>query len=319
MVKSRLLYLILSVALIAVIAGGFLALPNPISAQDTPTPTPAATPTPTPPPAPAPSATPEPTPTKPAPKLTMQSDVPSYADDSGATFSYDVVLKYDGDDRITVNLATTDPQGWQTYITYSSKQVSSIEIGPMQYGSADSKTLTVYLLPDTGQTPDPGEYKLTLKASSAKFNLTQDLVARVKAKYSFSLTTDSGNLTTQATAGKENHFSFNMVNGGTASLDKLTLTTDKPQGWVITFKPETVDSISAGQTQQEDVVITPPEGKTIAGDYLITIKASNDKVNQSMQVRVTVLTPSIWGWVGIIIIVVVIAGLAVLFMKLGRR
>jgi uncharacterized membrane protein len=38
-----------------------------------------------------------------------------------------------------------------------------------------------------------------------------------------------------------------------------------------------------------------------------------------MQVRVTVLTPSIWGWVGIIIIVVVIVGLALLFMRLGRR
>lgn len=298
MVKSRLLYLLLSLALIVALAGGFLAMQNPVSAEDT---------------------TPTPTPTKPPPKLTMQSDVPSYADDSGANFSYDVVLKYDGEDRITVNLATTDPESWQSYITYSSKQVSSIEIGPMQYGSPDSKTLTVYLLPDTGKTPDPGEYKMTLKATSAKFNLTQDLVARVKAKYSFSLTTETGNLNTQATSGKENHFSFNMANSGTASLDKLNLTADKPEGWVVTFKPDKVDSISAGQTQQEDVIITPPEGKTIAGDYMITIKASNDKVNQSMQVRVTVLTPSIWGWVGIIIIVVVIAGLAVLFMRLGRR
>ena len=98
-----------------------------------------------------------------------------------------------------------------------------------------------------------------------------------------------------------------------------TFTADKPEGWTVTFKPEKVDSLGAGQTQQEDVVITPPEGKTIAGDYVITLHASNDKVNQSMQVRVTVLTPSIWGWVGIIIIVVVIAGLAVLFMRLGRR
>ena len=133
------------------------------------------------------------------------------------------------------------------------------------------------------------------------------------------LTTDTGNLNTQATAGKDNNFSFNMVNSGSASLDNLNLTADKPQGWTVTFKPDKVDSISAGQTQQEQAIITPPEGKTIAGDYIITFKASNDKVNQSMQVRVTVLTPSIWGWVGIIIIVVVIGGLAVLFMRLGRR
>jgi uncharacterized membrane protein len=35
--------------------------------------------------------------------------------------------------------------------------------------------------------------------------------------------------------------------------------------------------------------------------------------------RVTVLTPTVWGWIGLIIVVLVIAGLGVLFMKLGRR
>jgi uncharacterized membrane protein len=189
----------------------------------------------------------------------------------------------------------------------------------LQYGSPDSKTLTLYLSPQTGKTPDPGEYKLSLKATSGKFALSQDLTATVKAKYAFSLSTDSGNLTTQAQAGKENHFSINLTNSGTASLDNITFTADKPEGWTINFNPQSVGSLSAGQKQQEDIVITPPEGKTIAGDYMITITASNPKVNSNMQVRVTVLTPSIWGWVAIIIIVVVIAGLAVLFMRLGRR
>jgi len=44
----------------------------------------------------------------------------------------------------------------------------------------------------------------------------------------------------------------------------------------VTFKPEKVESIAAGQTQQEDVIITPPQGKTIAGDYVITLRGSND-------------------------------------------
>jgi len=83
-------------------------------------------------------------------------DLPSYADDSGATFNFDVTLKYDGESRITVSLSTVDPAGWDSYITYSGKQVSSIDIGPQQFGSPDSKSLTVYLLPETGKTPDPG-------------------------------------------------------------------------------------------------------------------------------------------------------------------
>jgi uncharacterized membrane protein len=203
---------------------------------------------------------------------------------------------------------------------YASKQISSVEIGPQSYGTPDTRSLTVSLFPNTGQSPEPGEYKITLNATSGTtYNLSRDLTAVVKAKYLFSLTTNTGNLTTQAAAGKENHFSINLVNSGTAALDNITFTSDKPDGWVVNFNPQTVNSLSAGQTQQEDIIITPPEGKTIAGDYMITLHASNQKVNQNMDVRVTVLTPSIWGWVGIIIIVVVIAGLAVLFMRLGRR
>lgn len=300
--KSRLLYLFICLALVITLAGGFVASRTAVSAQDaTPTTPTAPTPTPTP------------------PALTLKCDVPSYADDSGATFSYDVVLSYNGDNRITVNLSSVSPTDWDSYISYSSKQVSSVEIGPQQYGSPDTKTLTIYLYPKSGKTPDPGSYKLALKAVSGTFNLSIDLTANVKAKYTFSLTTDTGNLTTQATAGKDNNFSINLVNGGTAALDNLNFSADKPEGWTVTFNPEKVTSVDPGATKVETVVIKPPEGKTVAGDYVITLHASNDKVNQTMQVRVTVLTPSIWGWVGIIIIVVVIVGLALLFMRLGRR
>ena len=61
--------------------------------------------------------------------------------------------------------------------------------------------------------------------------------------------------------------------------------------------------------------------KTIAGDYMVAISASPESgyAFGNIDVRVTVLTPTIWGWVGIGIVVLVIAGLAVMFMRLGRR
>jgi uncharacterized membrane protein len=51
----------------------------------------------------------------------------------------------------------------------------------------------------------------------------------------------------------------------------------------------------------------------------VNITANNGTMSQTLALRVTVSTPTIWGWVGIIIVVLVIAGLAVLFVKLGRR
>jgi uncharacterized membrane protein len=235
------------------------------------------------------------------------------------TFNYSVTLTYNWTDTVVANLSLTNPPGWNSYITYSGKEISSIPIGPYAYGSPDSQMLSVSLSPNSGYSPDPGEYKLTLKATSGDMSASIDLTAIVKAKYSFSMSTDSGNLATTAQAGKETHFSFNLNNTGSAALDNLTLNASKPSDWTITFNPSKIDSLSAGQSQQVDAIIKPPEGKTVAGDYMITLRSSNDKVSSSMDVRVTVEASSIWGVVSIGIIVVVIGGLAGLFLKLGRR
>jgi uncharacterized membrane protein len=304
--KSRLLYLVLCFTLVLTLVGIIGA--SAVSAQDqTATPTPTASPTPTP----------------PVPELKLKCDVPTYFDNSGATFNFSVNLTYSGGDTIVASLSPTNPTGWKSTITFGGKEVSSVPIGPYQLYSntyePDSKNLNIALSPNSGVLPDPGEYKMTLKASSGQFVQTIDLTAVVKAKYQFSMTTDSGKLSTTATSGKENHFSFNMNNTGTAALDNISLSVTKPDNWTVTFNPDKVASIGPNQTQQEDVIIKPPSGKTVAGDYIITLKASNENVNSSMDVRVTVETSSIWGVVSIGIIVLVIAGLAVLFLRLGRR
>jgi len=300
MAKTRLISLLICLVLVISVFGCFSAV---VSAQDdTATPTTTATPTPTAP-----------------PELRLKCDVPSYSADAGSSFYYNVDLSYTGNDRITTNLSLTNPQGWTSYMTYSSKEITSLPMGPLSYGSPDSKTLSITLSPASGYTPEPGEYKLNLKATSGDMSATIDLIATVKAKYTYSMTTESGNLATTAVAGQDNHFTILIKNTGSAALDNISFNASKPSDWNVTFNPDKVASLSAGQSQQIDVVISPPEGKTVAGDYMLTLRSNNAKVASSMDVRVTVNTSSIWGVVSIVIIVVVIAGLAVLFLKLGRR
>jgi uncharacterized membrane protein len=262
-----------------------------------------------------------PTPTIAAPTVTLDSKFPSISADSGSVFSYDVSIIYTGTERKVFTMDVTAPQGWSAYTTsgYPEKEITSIQIEPAAYGST-TESVKLYLGPNYGLSPDPGNYTVTLKVSSGSDLLSSiTFEAKVKAKYSLNMTTPSGNLATQATAGKENHFSFNIVNAGTAAIDQLKLSSTAPSGWTITFNPEKVDTLNAGQTQQIDAIITPTEGKTIAGDYMITLKADNGKYNSNMEVRVTVETPSIWGWLAFVIVVVVILGLLVLFWKMGRR
>ncbi len=295
--KSRFLHIILGLTLVFTLLIGFLAAPLAVFAEDITAVTTAAT----------------------VPELKISCDVPSYSDNSGATFNYSVNVAYSGSDTTIVTFSITNPPDWKSTITYSGKEISSIPIGPLQYGSPDSKNLTINLTPNSGVNPKVGEYKLTFNATAGQLHQSLDLTAIVKASYSFSLSTPDNKLNTRATAGKANNFTVNLDNLGTAALENLSLRSSNPSDWTVTFSPDKVTSLAAGQTQQENIVITPPEGKTVAGDYMITIYASNAQVSKSVDIRVTVETPSIWGILSIIIIVVVIGGLATLFLKLGRR
>jgi uncharacterized membrane protein len=288
--KSRLSSWVIGLFLVLFLVAGFMA--SPVSAEDTPLPT---------------------------PELKMKCDVPSYSDNSGSTFSYAVDLTYSGNDTVTVVLSVKNPNGWTTYLTYSSKEVTSLPIGPLSYGTPDSKALSISFSPQSGNTPDPGEYTMTVKATAGQLSASIDLTAVVKAKYDMTMTTSDGKLNTTASAGKDNHLSFQLKNTGSADLTDTSFYADTPSGWNVKFSPDTIATMSAGQTQQVDITITPPGDKTVAGDYMVTFRANNAKFSRSLDIRTTVETSSIWGIVSIIIIVVVIIGLAILFLRLGRR
>ncbi len=294
MAKSRIIHLMLCLVLVLTVTGGFLAA-TAAYAQETPT----VTPTPTP------------------ASLKLESTYPSLSADSGQSFTFDFDIKYSGD-RQLFNLNSTTQPGWDvTFTSSSGKTITAVQLGPVDYTITES--IKINMTPSLGQIPVPGEYPLTVTVSSGSLSQTINLKATVKAKFDFELTTPTGNLNTSATAGKENHSAIQVKNAGTAAIDKLAFTSNAPEGWIVTFNPSQIDTIGAGQTQQVDAIITPPGGKTVAGDYTVNITANNGTISQTLSLRVTVSTPTIWGWVGIIIVVLVIAGLAVLFIKLGRR
>ena len=253
-------------------------------------------------------------------KLELESKFPVLSGESGDSFEAEVEVKYTGSERKRFDLAVSLPKDWRAYAesSYPKKQIAAIELGPAE-GYPASEKITVTFAPVYWYLPEPGEYVVTLEVSSGELRATIDLTAKVTAKYELEMTTETGRLNTEATAGRDNHFAIKLVNLGSAAIEDITFSSSKPEGWSITFNPEKLDSIESGLSQEVDVVINPPKGKTIAGDYAITINASSEKVSDRLELRVTVLTPSIWGWVGIIIVVVVIAGLAVIFRQLGRR
>jgi uncharacterized membrane protein len=171
--------------------------------------------------------------------------------------------------------------------------------------------------------PEPGEYPIIVEAASGEIKGSIELKAIIIAKYGIELEPSTGRFNTTATAGEDSYFTVSVTNTGSADLQKVNFSstiTGNPPGWSITFDPQNLDVLPVGAKREVQINIKPAQ-KTIAGDYMVAISANPESgyAFDAIDVRVTVLTPTIWGWVGIGIVVLVIAGLVVMFMRLGRR
>jgi uncharacterized membrane protein len=261
--------------------------------------------------------------TSPTEKITLTCQYPALSSYASSPFSFTVDLQYTGGKESRVfDLQAKVPDGFAYSImpSYgSSSQISAIRLDPTKT-YPDSISVTV--APNSWQLPKPGEYAITVAASSGDLKASIDLKAIVTAKYDLTVKTSTGLLNTNATSGKDNYLTISIDNTGTADLEKIEFSskTSSPSGWSITFDPKEIDLLPAGGTHDIQVDIKPAE-KTISGDYMVTISAQPQAKNAfgSFDLRVTVLTPTIWGWVGVAIVVLVIAGLAYMFMRLGRR
>jgi uncharacterized membrane protein len=243
---------------------------------------------------------------------------------AGNDFVFEIEFKYVaqsvlGEPR-SFDIIPTAPPDWDVYMTpqfEKEKHISAIALKPGSVAFSD-KTRVVATAP-FWPLPEPGEYKITLDIVSGDLKDTVELKAVITAAYSLVLGPSGERYDTKAKAGRENYFSLKVGNMGTAPIDKITFSPDNPQGWSVKFSPVEVESLEPLTTQTVEMSITPPP-ETISGDYVISIRASGvQKTSERINIRVTVETPTVWGWVGVVIIGIVVVGLVVIFMRFSRR
>ncbi len=243
---------------------------------------------------------------------------------AGSDFVFEIEFKYVAENILgepkNFDLITKAPQGWEVYFTpqfEKDKHISAIALKPGSVAFSE-KTRMVAEAP-FWPLPEPGDYKITLDVVSGELKDSIELTAVITASYNLLLAPAGERYDTKAKAGRDNYFSLQVGNLGTAPIDKITFSPDSPEGWSIKFSPEQVDSLEAFGTQVVEMNIKPPP-ETIAGDYMIGVRASGvQRTSEKINIRVTVETPTVWGWIGVIIIAVVIMGLVVIFMRFSRR
>jgi len=256
---------------------------------------------------------------RPEPSIEIAPTYPKLEAIYGTAFEFELEFKYTGIETREFNLRVTAPQGWTVYMTpqyESAKRISAIRLEP---GYTTGNKIKLLATAPYWPLPEPGEYKITLEAISGEIKGSTELTATITAIYSMALAPTTERYNTTVKAGKDNIFSIEVQNQGTAAIDNITFSSLNPTGWTIKFSPEKIDSLPALGSQTVEVNIKPPT-ETIAGDYQITLRTSSEQVSrEEVDIRVTVETPTIWGWVGIGIIVLVVAGLAYIFMRFSRR
>jgi uncharacterized repeat protein (TIGR01451 family) len=260
----------------------------------------------------------------------LQAKYPALSGPADTSFEFEVGLSYRyGKEAREFELRTTGPEGWLTYVCESSyKKDTRLTAIRLETYSVSETVLVVAIAP-FWLFPEPGDYTIQMEAVSEDLSLKDsiDLTATITARYNLAAATTSGRLNTKATAGKESRFSITVTNTGTATLDKVTFSSTKPSGigneeWKVTFDPEEIEAVAPLDEKEIEVTVKAPS-KTIAGDYMTTLQFDAEpKLSTEppkLEIRVTVSTPTKWGWIGAGIIAAVIAGLVLGFRQWGRR
>jgi uncharacterized membrane protein len=132
------------------------------------------------------------------------------------------------------------------------------------------------------------------------------------------ITGREGILSARAAAGVETTLPLVITNSGTAAAEQVELSGSGPSGWKVTFEPKVVDRIAPNENKEVTAQITPP-AKAIAGDYVTTLRASARGESSSQTFRVAVATSTMWGIVGVGIIVVALLVMFGAVLRFGRR
>ncbi|MGI9861242.1 NEW3 domain-containing protein [Moorella naiadis] len=243
----------------------------------------------------------------------ITTDYPVLSGTSSTNYQFRVTLTNNGAQERSYSLAAQAPPGWQVTFSpaYDSKQIASLSIKPGQ-----NQGLDVNVKPP--QDVKAGTYNIPIQATSGSSKAGVVLKVNITGTYSLELTTPDGRLNVDALAGRESPVTLVVKNTGSADLTGITLAANAASSWAVTFKPDKIDLLPAGGSQQVTAFIKP-SNEAIAGDYVVRLTANAQEASGNADFRVSVRTSTLWGVVGVLLILAVVGGVAWIFRKYGRR
>jgi uncharacterized membrane protein len=243
----------------------------------------------------------------------LLAQYPELQGPGSAVFTFKTDLVNNSSQEQSYSLGAATPAGWGVVFkpSYENKQIASLSVEP-----GKSQGLQIEITPPSNVKA--GEYKIPIRAISAEETIETELTVIITGNYELKLSTPTGLLSFAATAGQEKAVALEVVNTGSADLKDIKLSSWAPTNWTVTFEPDHIAVLPAGESQEVKAYVQP-DNKALAGDYVVQMTARAPEATGQAEFRVSVKTSTLWGIVGLVIILLLAVGLYRTFKVYGRR
>lgn len=243
----------------------------------------------------------------------LTTEYPEQEGASGTTFTFSSTIQNNTPSEQSYSLSSNAPSGWGVVFKPSGE---TTQVASLTVPARASQGMSIEITPPNNV--EAGEYTIPISAISASEALTSDLTITISGSYSLDLTTPSGLLSFDANANKQSAVTLSITNTGNVDLQNVNLTSTAATGWTVEFSESSVPVLEAGATKEVTAYVTPSD-EAMSGDYVVVLTASNSETSDDAEFRVSVKTETVWGLVGIALLVVIVIALWFIFKKFGRR
>jgi len=231
---------------------------------------------------------------------------------AGSSINFPIAVWNTGEkDALCLLTVPMAPDNWKTVFISGDIEVSSLLI-------AAGESTTVKLMVTPPNSVETGAYVLV--ASVASDDGTETLLSfNINVAGSYELKLELSTLYKTVTIGDKLTYTAKVTNNGQSPVTTIYLEAALPDKWEATITPAQVSSLAPRASVTFTIEVSTP-ADTLAGDYMLTMKAYSDQLESSeIDLRVTAQASSTWGFIGFGLVAVAIVGVYFGFKRFKRR
>lgn len=243
----------------------------------------------------------------------LTSQFPNLIGTADDTFRFDLELENGTNQEATFSLETQAPAGWTVEAQPTGEEQAATTV------VAAGGTARIEVTATPPPSAPAGEVSMLVRAIGGPQPAEAALTIEVTGSQAMSLGTADERLNARVTVGSSTIIPLVVSNDGSAPLTNVTFSATPPTGWRVEFSPATVAEILPESEPQAVQATLIAADTAIAGDYSVAITASSEGVTDRIELRTTVETSPIGGFIGLGLLAVVAVALLLVFRRYGRR